>query len=152
MAAKKHMTKVVTYAYYSAEKYDKVNCDNKKYLRMYFDYLFLDEGVNFSEKTEKAHKRILETFFIYLYEFKDNMSVLNINAGDITEYFDWYMTKRNHGKIVTDIPMKHKMEGCISRFFKYLAKRKFIEVNPFQFVEKVDWEEYKKKHNKREKK
>lgn len=83
-----------------------------------------------SPKTICQYEKDLEQWFIYIYDNQFNQSVTELTDDDITEFFYFCKQQGNNTE-----RMKRRM-AAISAFYKYLRKKKLIQENPTEFLDR----------------
>lgn len=112
---------------YKASKMRKVNSESKKLLeRFKIDMAIRD----LSENTQKEYTYTLQQWLIFIYEYQDNRSVLEIDDEDLTEYLYFCKSQGNN-----TCRMKLRI-SVLSSFYKFLRKKKYLNSNPVEFIER----------------
>lgn len=105
----------------------KVNKETLKLLQKYK----IDMGLReLSEKSVYSYVTDLYAWFAYIYIFQDNKSVKEIDEDDLTEFFYYCKCEGNNSR-----RMKRRM-ASLSAFFKFLKKKKEIQENPMEFMDR----------------
>lgn len=109
------------------EKLEKVNEETKMLMQKYKVDMSLRD---LSEKTQYGYEKDLNQWFIYILENQFNQSVKDLTDDDITEFLYWCKQQGNNVE-----RMKRRMSS-ISAFYKFLRKKKLIQENPTEFLDR----------------
>lgn len=109
------------------EKVKQINPETLKLMQKYKVDMSLRE---LSPKTIYQYEKDLEQWFIYIYDNQFNQSVTELTDDDITEFFYFCKQQGNNTE-----RMKRRM-AAISAFYKYLRKKKLIQENPTEFLDR----------------
>lgn len=109
------------------EKLEKVNEETKMLMQKYKVDMSLRD---LSEKTQYGYEKDLNQWFIYILENQFNQSVKDLTDDDITEFLYWCKQQGNNAE-----RMKRRMSS-ISAFYKFLRKKKLIQENPTEFLDR----------------
>ena len=109
------------------EKLKQVNPDTLKLMRKYEADMTLRE---LAPTTVYGYKQDLKQWFIWILENQDNQCVADLNDDDIEDFLFFCKQEGNHTE-----RMKRRM-AAISAFYKYLRKKKLIESNPMEFIDR----------------
>lgn len=109
------------------EKLEKVNEETKMLMQKYKVDMSLRD---LSPKTQYGYEKDLNQWFIYILENQFNQSVKDLTDDDITEFLYWCKQQGNNVE-----RMKRRMSS-ISAFYKYLRKKKLIQENPTEFLDR----------------
>ena len=109
------------------EKLEKVNEETKILMQKYKVDMSLRD---LSPKTQYGYEKDLNQWFIYILENQFNQSVKDLTDDDITEFLYWCKQQGNNVE-----RMKRRMSS-ISAFYKYLRKKKLIQENPTEFLDR----------------
>ena len=105
----------------------KINPETMKMWNKYKIDMSLRE---LSENTISGYKNDLEHWWIYIYKNQGNQSILDLTEDDITEFLYFCKTEGNNSR-----RMKRRM-ASISAFYKFLRKKKLIQENPTEFLDR----------------
>ena len=109
------------------DKLEKVNEETKMLMQKYKVDMSLRD---LSPKTQYGYEKDLNQWFIYILENQFNQSVKDLTDDDITEFLYWCKQQGNNVE-----RMKRRMSS-ISAFYKYLRKKKLIQENPTEFLDR----------------
>ena len=110
----------------TAEKLHLINPENIKLLERYkIDLAIRDRA----DSTKAQYETNLKQWFVYILEFQNNMSVLELTDEHITEFLYWCKQYGNN-----TARMKFRI-STISAFYKFLRKKKYLTTNPTEFIE-----------------
>ena len=109
------------------EKLEKINEETKMLMQKYKVDMSLRD---LSPKTQYGYEKDLNQWFIYILENQFNQSVKDLTDDDITEFLYWCKQQGNNVE-----RMKRRMSS-ISAFYKYLRKKKLIQENPTEFLDR----------------
>ena len=109
------------------EKMNNINTVTQKLMQKYKVDMALRE---LSPKTQYNYITDLNQWFIYIYDFQFNQCVTELTDDDITEFFYYCKQKGNN----TD-RIKRRM-SAISAFYIFLRKKKIIQSNPMEFIDR----------------
>lgn len=110
----------------TAENIINVNPENLRLLEKYnIDLAIRDR----SESTKYQYQINLKQWFVYILDFQQNKSVLELTDDDITEFLYWCKQQGNN-----TARMKVRI-SVISAFYKFLRKKKLLTLNPTEFIE-----------------
>lgn len=109
------------------EKLEKVNEETKMLMQKYKVDMSLRD---LSPKTQYGYEKDLNQWFIYILENQFNQSVKDLTDDDITEFLYWCKQQGNNVE-----RMKRRMSS-ISAFYKFLRKKKLIQENPTEFLDR----------------
>lgn len=112
---------------YDAEKAKAINPETLKYWKRYEADMYIRE---LSEKTVYNYKSDAMQWFIYIYENQGNIPVTEIEEADIEEFLFFCKKKGNNSR-----RMKRRM-STISAFYKFLRKKRIINENPMEFIDR----------------
>ena len=108
-------------------KLSKVNPDSLKLWSKYKIDMTLRE---LSPKTIAAYENDFQHYMLYILDCFDNISVLDMDEDKITEFLYFCRTEGNNSRRI-----KRRM-STISAFYKYLRKKRIIEENPMEFIDR----------------
>ena len=109
------------------EKLSKVNSETLKHWSKYRIDMTLRE---LSPKTIAAYENDFQHFMVYIYDNFENKSVVEIDEDEITQFLYFCKTEGNNSRRI-----KRRM-SCISAFYKYLRKKRIIDENPMEFIDR----------------
>ena len=109
------------------EKLEKVNEETKLLMQKYKVDMSLRD---LSPKTQYGYEKDLNQWFIDRLENQFNQSVKDLTDDDITEFLYWCKQQGNNVE-----RMKRRMSS-ISAFYKFLRKKKLIQENPTEFLDR----------------
>lgn len=109
-----------------SEKINLVNPENIQLLNKYMVDLALRER---AETTQYAYLTSLKQWFVYIMEYQDNRSVLDMIDDDITQFLFWCKSQGNNAARM------RLRTSAISAFYKFLRKKKYLATNPTEFIE-----------------
>ena len=109
------------------DKLEKVNDETKILMQKYKVDMSLRD---LSETTQYGYEKDLNQWFIYILENQFNQSVKDLTDDDITEFLFWCKQQGNNAE-----RMKRRMSS-ISAFYKFLRKKKLIQENPTEFLDR----------------
>lgn len=112
---------------YDPVKLDNVNAETKKLWGKYQIDMELRE---LSPKTIAGYLNDLQGWWIYILDYQDNKSILEINEDDITEFLYWCKKQGNNSRRI-----KRRMSS-IAAFYKFLRKKRYISENPMEFIDR----------------
>jgi integrase len=110
--------------------YDKVEKINQETIQLYNRYEMDMTIRELSPKTIYGYKTDLFAWFIYVYENQGNVSVKQITDEDIEEFIFYCKKQGNNTR-----RLKRRM-SAISAFFKYLRKKRIVNENPMEFIDR----------------
>lgn len=108
-------------------KLEKINEETKNFLKKYKMDMELRE---LSEKSIYQYMNDLNQWLIYVYDNQGNQSVADLEEDDLTEFLYYCKTEGNNSR-----RMKRRMSS-ISAFYKFLRKKKLIQENPMEFIDR----------------
>ena len=109
------------------DKLEKINDETKILMQKYKVDMSLRD---LSETTQYGYEKDLNQWFIYILENQFNQSVKDLTDDDITEFLFWCKQQGNNAE-----RMKRRMSS-ISAFYKFLRKKKLIQENPTEFLDR----------------
>lgn len=109
------------------DKLEKINEETKILMQKYKVDMSLRD---LSETTQYGYEKDLNQWFIYILENQFNQSVKDLTDDDITEFLFWCKQQGNNAE-----RMKRRMSS-ISAFYKFLRKKKLIQENPTEFLDR----------------
>lgn len=112
---------------YNAEKINEVNPESITLMQKYKVDMCMR---NLSETTQCAYETDLRAWLIYVYDYQNNKSVLELNDEDITEFLYFCKCEGNNSERI-----KRRLSS-IAAFYKYLRKKKYIVENPTEFIDR----------------
>ena len=83
-----------------------------------------------SPDTIRAYHNDLTHLWIYTLEHFDNIPISELSEDELTEFFYYCKTEGNNSR-----RMKRRMSS-ISAFFKFLRKKRIIDENPMEFIDR----------------
>jgi integrase len=110
--------------------YDKVEKINQETIQLYNRYEMDMTIRELSPKTIYGYKTDLFAWFIYVYENQGNVSVKQITDEDIEEFIFYCKKQGNNTR-----RLKRRM-SAISAFSKYLRKKRIVNENPMEFIDR----------------
>lgn len=113
--------------FHDDDKISKINPENLKLMQKYEIDMSLRE---LSSKTIYAYQNDLEQWLIYIFDHQFNQSVTQLTDDDITEFL--YFCKQQGNNVER---MKRRM-ASISAFYKFLRKKRLIQENPTEFLDR----------------
>lgn len=109
------------------EKIAKINPETLSLYEKYHMNMSIRE---LSEKTIYGYYNDLANWWIYILDYQDNKSVLEINEEDISEFIVYCKMKGNNTNRI-----KRRLSS-ISAFYLFLRKKKLIHENPVEFIDR----------------
>ena len=109
------------------KKLEMVNPDTLKLWNRYKIDMTLRE---LSPKTIAAYENDFQHFMIYILDNFENKSVVEIDEDEITQFLYFCKTEGNNSRRI-----KRRMSS-ISAFYKYLRKKRIIDENPMEFIDR----------------
>lgn len=106
---------------------DKINKETLKYLQKYKIDMTIRE---LSPKSIYGYETDLFAWFSYIYLFQDNKCITEIDEDDLTEFFYYCKSEGNNSRRI-----KRRM-ASISAVYKYMRKKKIIQENPMEFIDR----------------
>lgn len=113
--------------FYDAEKLKNINPETMKLWKKYNMDMTLRE---LSPKTQSGYLNDLQHWWIYIYDNQGNQCITDLDESDITEFLFFCKTHGNNSR-----RMKRRMSS-IAAFYKFLRKKKFIDHNPTEFIDR----------------
>lgn len=113
--------------FYDAEKLKNINSETMKLWKKYEIDMTLRE---LSPKTKAGYLNDLQHWWIYIYDNQGNQCITDLDEDDITEFLYYCRTQGNNSR-----RMKRRMSS-IAAFYKFLRKKKLIENNPTEFIDR----------------
>lgn len=113
--------------FHDNNKISQINPENQKLMQKYEIDMSLRE---LSQKTIYAYQNDLEQWLIYILDHQFNQSVTELTDDDITEFL--YYCKQQGNNVER---MKRRM-ASISAFYKFLRKKRMIQENPTEFLDR----------------
>ncbi|MEG0898431.1 MAG: tyrosine-type recombinase/integrase [Oscillospiraceae bacterium] len=113
--------------FYDKEKLENINSETMKLWNKYKIDMSLRE---LSQKTQDGYLNDLQHWWIYIYDNQGNQSIKDLTEDDITEFLYFCKTQGNNSR-----RMKRRMSS-IAAFYKYLRKKKIINENPMEFIDR----------------
>jgi len=113
--------------FYDAEKLKNINSETMKLWKKYEIDMTLRE---LSPKTKSGYLNDLQHWWIYIYDNQGNQCITDLDEDDITEFLYYCRTQGNNSR-----RMKRRMSS-IAAFYKFLRKKKLIENNPTEFIDR----------------
>lgn len=113
--------------FHDNNKISQINPENQKLMQKYEIDMSLRE---LSHKTIYAYQNDLEQWLIYILDHQFNQSVTELTDDDITEFL--YYCKQQGNNVER---MKRRM-ASISAFYKFLRKKRLIQENPTEFLDR----------------
>lgn len=113
--------------FHDDDKLNQINPDNLKLMQKYEIDMSLRE---LSPKTIYAYQNDLEQWLIYILDHQFNQNVIDLTDDDITEFL--YFCKQQGNNVER---MKRRM-ASISAFYKFLRKKRLIQENPTEFLDR----------------
>lgn len=112
---------------FDAEKISAFNPETKSLLRAYRKDMALRE---LSPGTITGYLNDLDSWLIYVYDNQDNKSVLQLTEDDLTDFFYYCKMQGNNTRRM------RRRYSSISAFYKFLRKKRKIQENPMEFVDR----------------
>lgn len=112
---------------HDAEKLKQIHPETQNLMRKYQIDMSL-RGL--SKKTQYHYEKDLNQWFIYILDNQFNQGVTALSDDDITEFL--YFCKQQGNNVER---MKRRM-SAISAFYKFLRKKKLIQENPTEFLDR----------------
>lgn len=112
---------------FDKSKLDSINIQSKEILKKYKIDMELRE---LSFKSINQYISDINQWLIYVLDNQDNKSVLELNEDDLTDFFYFCKSEGNNSR-----RMKRRM-ASISAFYKFLRKKKLIDNNPMEFIDR----------------
>ena len=109
------------------DKLEKINAKTKKLFKKYRMDMELRE---LSPSTIYNYESDLKQWATYIYDYQCNQSVTDLNEDDLTEFYYFCKVNGNNSR-----RMKRRM-ASISAFYKYLVKKRVIDVSPMTFIDR----------------
>jgi integrase/recombinase XerC len=117
--------------YATKEKVDQINYINKEHLRKYF----ISKNMNLSDQTKKAYENDFNQWFVFILERYGNVNVLDLDAEDASEMIEDYIAFCTSVLGNNERRIQRRMSS-ISSFYLNLKKKKKIESNPLDYLER----------------
>ena len=109
------------------EKLKQINPESMKLWNKYKIDMTLRE---LSEKTIAAYENDFEHYIIFIYDNFSNKSVTEMEEDDIVEFLYFCKINGNNSRRI-----KRRI-ACISAFYKFLRKKRIIQDNPMEFIDR----------------
>lgn len=109
-----------------ADRIQFVNPENLKLLERYKVDMSIRE---IAPTSQYEYTTSLKQWFVFILEYQQNRSVLEMGDDDITEFLFWCKSQGNN-----TMRMKVRV-STISAFYKFLRKKKLLTANPTEFIE-----------------
>lgn len=113
--------------FYDEEKIKKINPNTLKYWKRYEMDMSLRE---LSPKTIYAYSNDALQWFIYILENQGNVCITELDENDVEEFLFFCKQSGNNSR-----RMKRRM-STISAFYRYLRKKRIINENPMEFIDR----------------
>jgi site-specific recombinase XerD len=113
--------------FHDEEKLKKINTETMKLWKKYEVDMALRE---LSPNTVAGYKNDIEHWLIYIYDNQGNQCITDLEEDDITEFLYYCKKGGNNSR-----RMKRRM-ASISAFYKYLRKKRIIQENPMEFIDR----------------
>lgn len=112
---------------FDSAKIKQINSETKKLLKSYEKDMVLRE---LSQGTISGYLSDLNQWLIYVLEEQDNRSVLELDEDDLTDFFYFCKSNGNNTRRM------RRRYSSISAFYKYLRKKRKIQENPMEFIDR----------------
>lgn len=112
---------------YDEQKMKNVNKDTMKLYDKYKIDMTIRE---LSQKSIDSYQSDLFGWFIYIMENQANACITDLNEDDIIEFIYFCKTKGNNSRRIK------RRFSSLSAFYKFLRRKKLIENNPMEFIER----------------
>lgn len=114
-------------AFYDEEKIKNINSETIKLWNKYKIDMSIRE---LSENTINGYWNDIQQWCIYIYDNQDNKCITELSEDDITEFLYYCKMQGNNTR-----RMKRRMSS-ISAFYKFLRKKRIINQNPMEFIDR----------------
>lgn len=104
---------------------------NSETLELYHKYEIHMSIKQLAEDTIKGYQGDLNLWFIYVFDFQKNKSITKINEDDITAFMYYCKNKGNGTERIK------RLLAAISEFYKFLRRKRIINENPMEFIDRV---------------
>jgi site-specific recombinase XerD len=109
---------------------NKIKLINTETIRHYKRYEMDMSIRELSPKTIYGYKTDLFSWFIYIAENQDNISITEVTDEDIEDFIFYCKTQGNNSRRI-----KRRMSS-MSAFFKFLRKKRIVNENPLEFLDR----------------
>lgn len=109
------------------EKLKNINPETLKYWEKYKNDMIIRE---LSDLTIYNYQNDLENWWLYIYEYQKNKSILEIDDDDIASFLGYCKKQGNNSR-----RMKRRISS-ISSFYNFLVKRRYVTENPTAFIDR----------------
>jgi len=113
--------------FYDAQKLEKINPETLRLWNKYKIDMTLRE---LSAGTIDGYLNDLQQWWLFIYDNQGNRPVTELGEDEITEFLYYCKSEGNNSR-----RMKRRMSS-IAAFYKFLRKKKLIESNPMEFIDR----------------
>lgn len=113
--------------FYNKDKLKNINTETMKLWNKYKIDMSLRE---LSERTVSGYENDLQHWWIYIYDNQNNVCITELDEDMIVEFLYFCKSQGNNSR-----RMKRRMSS-IAAFYKFLRKKKLIENNPMEFLDR----------------
>lgn len=113
--------------FYDKEKLKKINPETLAFWKKYEIDMSLRE---LSDKSKAGYRNDMEHVWLFLYDNYDNISMTEVTEDIIEDFLYFCKTQGNNSRRI-----KRRL-STISAFYKFLRRKKLIENNPVEFIER----------------
>lgn len=117
--------------YATKEKVALISKTNKDHLRKYF----VAKNMNLSESSKKSYESDFNQWFVYILENYENIDVLELDASDASDMIEDYIAYCTSVLGNNERRIQRRMSS-ISSFYLNLKKKKKIEGNPIDYLDR----------------
>jgi integrase/recombinase XerC len=117
--------------YATKEKLALVNPSNVEHIRKFF----ISKHRKLSDSTKKSYESDFNQWLVYIMEYYDNADIVSTDAGDMADMLEEYMLFCSMELGNNDRRIQRRMSS-ISSFYLALKKKRKIEQNPIDFLER----------------
>lgn len=117
--------------YATKEKVEKINPKNQDHIRKYF----VSKNMNLSESSKKGYESDFNQWLVYIMENYDNMDIAKSDVEDIADMIEDYVAFCTSVLSNNERRIQRRLSS-ISSFYLYLKKKRRIESNPLDLIDR----------------
>lgn len=117
--------------YATPDKIEKINPKNKEHIRRYF----VTKNMNLSDSSKKSYESDFNQWLVYIMENYDNMDIAKSDVEDLSDMIEDYVAFCSTVLGNNERRIQRRLSS-ISSFYLYLKKKRRIESNPLDLIDR----------------
>ncbi|MCY9737445.1 site-specific integrase [Paenibacillus alvei] len=117
--------------YATKDKIAKINPKNKEHIRRYF----VTKNMNLSDASKKSYESDFNQFLVYILENYNNIDLMDLDVEDTADMIEDYVAFCTSVLLNNERRIQRRLSS-ISSFYLYLKKKRKIDSNPLDLIDR----------------